>query len=93
MTATGQGRPSHDATRWVLARRVAGGLPDKSTFQKQPVKLAPLLNGQLLVRTTYVSLEPHTAGEIGPPRRRASPGWRLLGVADACGRPSRPGRR
>jgi NADPH-dependent curcumin reductase CurA len=57
---------SAEATRWVLASRVETGLPDEKTFRKEAVRLPSLADGQILIRTTYVSLEPHTAGEIGP---------------------------
>jgi NADPH-dependent curcumin reductase CurA len=65
-----QGRPSEHridrAAQWVLARRVENGLPDDRTFRKEPRTLPPLGLGQILVRTTHISMDPHTAGEIGP---------------------------
>jgi NADPH:quinone reductase len=52
--------------QWVLARRMAGGRPDGGTFRKEPLFLPPLADGQILVRTTYISVDPHIAGKIGP---------------------------
>jgi NADPH-dependent curcumin reductase CurA len=71
MTAVGQGRNIENgidaAARWVLARQVDHGLPDGSTFKKEGMSLPVLKDGQILVRTVYVSLEPHTIKEIASP--------------------------
>jgi hypothetical protein len=54
------------ADRWVLAERVLTGIATESNFRRESAVLPPLQQGDVLIRTTYVSLDPHTAGEIGP---------------------------
>jgi NADPH-dependent curcumin reductase CurA len=51
----------------VLAQRIVNGRPDDKTFSKAPLSLLPLQEGQLRVRTVYVSLEPHTIKELEEP--------------------------
>jgi NADPH-dependent curcumin reductase CurA len=71
MTAVEQARNSENsigaAARWVLARQVDNGLPEGSTFKKERMSLPALKDRQILVRTVYVSLEPHTIKEITSP--------------------------
>jgi NADPH-dependent curcumin reductase CurA len=51
----------------VLARRITRGLPDSNTFRRESLDLSPIRDGQVLIRTIFVSLEPHTIVELSAP--------------------------
>jgi NADPH-dependent curcumin reductase CurA len=50
---------------WVLARPSAPGLPAVEDFRLEEAPLRILEPGEVLVRTTYISLDPHIRGQFG----------------------------
>ena len=59
--------PARDgrATRWVLGREPEPGLPVLADFRQDEVPIRLLRPGEVLVRTVYISLDPHIRLQLG----------------------------
>jgi NADPH-dependent curcumin reductase CurA len=69
--ATGAGMPDLNR-RWVLASRPTGK-PALDNFRFEEVPLPPLADGQLLLQTRYLSLDPYMRGRMNAGDSYAAP--------------------
>lgn len=58
--------------QWILARRPKGWVQE-SDFRLQETDVPPLQDGQILVRISYLSLDPYMRGRMNETRSYASP--------------------